>query len=214
VVLTMGSTSGGYRVLEIGCNWGYGTEILAERAGFVAAFDVNCEAVKQARELYGGGNIGFFVHDAGQPFPFADETFDLVFSSEVIEHIAAQECLLRESARVLRKKGTLALKTPNIHFDPRYHKLNPFHLHVFTYGELRRALGDYFAEVKIHTYDLEFSYQVHIRPRLESLHHEDRPDCFYLPNCAIVEGQIRRRIDELHSDKVPSQYFLAICRKC
>jgi SAM-dependent methyltransferase len=49
-----------------------------------------------------------------QPLPFADERFDLVTSSETIEHLENYWSLLREVHRVLRPDGIAVFTTPNI----------------------------------------------------------------------------------------------------
>ena len=48
------------------------------------------------------------------PLPYGDNQFDLVTSSEVIEHLENFRALLRESHRVLRNGGLLVLTTPNV----------------------------------------------------------------------------------------------------
>jgi SAM-dependent methyltransferase len=50
--------------------------------------------------------------DAGA-LPFADGTFDVVISSECIEHTAAPERSVAEMLRVLKPAGMLALTCPN-----------------------------------------------------------------------------------------------------
>jgi ubiquinone/menaquinone biosynthesis C-methylase UbiE len=45
--------------------------------------------------------------------PFADESFDAVICSEVIEHIARDEIQLTDMVRVLSPGGTLVLGTPD-----------------------------------------------------------------------------------------------------
>jgi SAM-dependent methyltransferase len=48
------------------------------------------------------------------PFPFADDSFDMVLCMEVIEHLAYSPThMLTETHRVLRQGGKLVLSTPN-----------------------------------------------------------------------------------------------------
>jgi SAM-dependent methyltransferase len=46
--------------------------------------------------------------------PFADETFDRVLATEILEHLDRPGLLLGECLRVLRPRGTLFLTTPNV----------------------------------------------------------------------------------------------------
>jgi SAM-dependent methyltransferase len=51
----------------------------------------------------------------GGPLPFANESFDLVLSDWVVEHVAEPGPFLSEVARVLRPGGSYFLRTPNKH---------------------------------------------------------------------------------------------------
>jgi 2-polyprenyl-3-methyl-5-hydroxy-6-metoxy-1,4-benzoquinol methylase len=52
--------------------------------------------------------------DLNGRLPFDDQSFDVVFSIEGIEHLTDRYRFLRELRRVLRPEGTLILTTPNI----------------------------------------------------------------------------------------------------
>lgn len=55
--------------------------------------------------------------DVRYPLPFADNTFDYVYSSHLIEHLAQQVCnrLLRECYRVLKPGGVLRIVVPDVY---------------------------------------------------------------------------------------------------
>ncbi len=48
------------------------------------------------------------------PLPYADEQFDLVTSSEVVEHLESYRGLLRQAFRVTKNGGLLIVTTPNV----------------------------------------------------------------------------------------------------
>jgi predicted SAM-dependent methyltransferase len=56
--------------------------------------------------------------DATRPFPFADNSFSLVYSEHMIEHIPYADAvrMVRECFRVLRPGGTIRLVTPDLAF--------------------------------------------------------------------------------------------------
>lgn len=47
--------------------------------------------------------------------PFADESFDAIVSTNVVEHLPNPEASFRELARVLRPGGVILIKTTNLH---------------------------------------------------------------------------------------------------
>jgi predicted SAM-dependent methyltransferase len=58
------------------------------------------------------------ILDVTRRFPFADNTFDFVYSEHMIEHIpdAGGRTMLEESYRVLKPGGTLRIATPDVRF--------------------------------------------------------------------------------------------------
>jgi SAM-dependent methyltransferase len=52
--------------------------------------------------------------DFGKRLPFKDETFDLFYSGEVIEHLYNPDFFLQEAHRVLKRGGYALITTPNL----------------------------------------------------------------------------------------------------
>lgn len=91
----------GKRALDIGCRDGYWAERLKEKGYSVSALDVEPEYEPALK------------HDVEEGLPFGNESFDVVWCTEVIEHLYEPKYLLDEVERVLKPKGVALLTTPN-----------------------------------------------------------------------------------------------------
>lgn len=88
----------GQRVLEIGGGSGFQASLMASLGCNVTSIDV---AVAKS-----SGHFFFPVEKYdGRAIPFGDAEFDLVFTSNVLEHISDLEAMLREIRRTLKLKG-------------------------------------------------------------------------------------------------------------
>jgi ubiquinone/menaquinone biosynthesis C-methylase UbiE len=101
-------------VLDFGCGTGNGTAALADvfAEARVVGVDPSAESVAAAERRHRGARgCPSFVRSAGRVLPFADESFDLVFTSCVFHHIARRDHAhwAREIRRVLRPRGSLFL---------------------------------------------------------------------------------------------------------
>jgi SAM-dependent methyltransferase len=123
------------RILDAGCGGGGMPASLAEEAGWVVAIDLTPRFRNAGTRLAverGIRNLAFSVAN-GMFLPFPDQTFDLVLSHAVIEHVADAARYLRECRRVLRPSGRMYLSTsPYLSFAgahlPRLKVPVPLHL--------------------------------------------------------------------------------------
>lgn len=66
-----------------------------------------------ARPVGLDASVGWEEADLNQATPFPDQSFDLIFTVEVIEHLENPRHVMRELHRLLRPGGVLILTTPN-----------------------------------------------------------------------------------------------------
>ncbi len=98
----------GKRVLDVGCGVGMYTQAFRRYTPHVFGIEVEAARARQARSRVQG-----VVQAVGENLPFADATFDLVFSHEVLEHVDDDRRCAREMVRVTRPGGHLAIFVPN-----------------------------------------------------------------------------------------------------
>jgi SAM-dependent methyltransferase len=98
IAMISGYLRPGGRVLELGGGTGYQAKLLAERGFEVYSIDLPTTNYRQ-HQVY-----PVIPYD-GRHFPFADGSFDVVFSSNLLEHVEDLAALHRETGRVLRPEG-------------------------------------------------------------------------------------------------------------
>ena len=97
------------RVLEIGLGQGAESEGLVRRGARWTGIDLTAEAVRRVSlrlELH-GLSYGGIAQASATAIPFADESFDVVFSHGVLHHIPDIAAAQAEISRVLRPGGRL-----------------------------------------------------------------------------------------------------------
>jgi 2-polyprenyl-3-methyl-5-hydroxy-6-metoxy-1,4-benzoquinol methylase len=99
----------GRRLLDAGCGTGLFSQMAAERGAEVTSLDVGPNLLSEVAAKCDTNRIVGDTLD----LPFEDESFDLVISTEVIEHTTDPHLALRELSRVLAPGGTLVVTTPN-----------------------------------------------------------------------------------------------------
>ena len=142
------SLVGGRRVLDLASGEGFGAAILAQSASEVVGIDIDPHTIEHSSRNYGAANIDFRVGDGHDLSAFDDGSFGAVVAFEMIEHVADQERVLTEIARVLGPDGLLIMSTPdrNAYADANEQE-NPFHVHELTTDEFAALLHTRFAHV-------------------------------------------------------------------
>ncbi len=105
------------RALDFGCGLGRTARALAARFDHCVGIDISVTMLTRARELNAHlTNLELIRADGSEPLPFADESFDTVYSSIVLQHLpghGAARAALRELARVTASDGLLCFQLPS-----------------------------------------------------------------------------------------------------
>jgi SAM-dependent methyltransferase len=200
----------GLRVVDLACGEGYGSDLLARRAGEVVGVDANPEAFEHARARYRRPNLSFermLVEEYDQPA-------DAVVFLQTIEHIHEPDRLLDQIARIaplayISTPNRLTLAPPGAEKSD-----NPWHLREYDQAQYRELLEPHFTAVELlglfHARKLR-AHELAIRAGWDRIHPRlglTRP--FYdrfIP--AIGAGDFRLRGGNL--DRALD--FIAICRR-
>jgi len=131
------------RLLDVGCSAAFFLKLARDRKWDVQGVEVSDFGVNFSREKL---NIPVFqglLHDAHYP----DESFDVVFSSHLIEHVRDPVGLFVEMKRILRPGGVLVTVLPTQFTSPSYRLFGkwtgegpPRHVSFFTKHLLETTL--------------------------------------------------------------------------
>ena len=143
----------GDHVLEVGCGAGH---VLAAFPGVQrTGIDLSPAMLKRARKRL--GKDVELMQSAAEHLPFADNTFDVVLCTEVLEHTVAPDRVIRELMRVARPGGRVVVSIPNEAMIDRAKRIirgmpvirtmlrtladegNEWHLHHFDRAKLREV---------------------------------------------------------------------------
>src|SRR5688500_7320709 len=147
--LLLGELRAGERVLDLGCGAGRFVAALRDAGAEVAGVELAEAALERARRNAPGADVRLVEPDGSLPLEHA--SVDLVWCSEVLEHVADTAHLLLEARRVLRPGGRLLVTVPYhgrvkaaaialVRFDAHFDPLGQ-HLRFYTRSSLAATLG-------------------------------------------------------------------------
>jgi SAM-dependent methyltransferase len=158
--LLLSEAQPGERVLDLGCGAGRFVRAVQDHGAHPIGVEIAEAALQRARANAPDADLR--LADPDQPLPLEDGEIDLVWCSEVLEHVADTAHTLSEIRRVLHSGGRLLLTTPyhgrvrdtaialarfERHFDPLGQ-----HLRFYTRRSLRDTLNAFaFEDIRITT---------------------------------------------------------------
>jgi SAM-dependent methyltransferase len=95
-------------ILENGCGVGVYLENLHPLGGQVIGLEYDFSRAARAKQ-----KSNLILGGAGEQLPFPENTFNLILSNEVIEHVMDDQLAIQEMIRTLKPGGRLILFCPN-----------------------------------------------------------------------------------------------------
>ena len=102
----------GSRILDLGCGNGISSRLLNQADFDVVGTDISALFLEEAQE-WENPKLRYQVCDVLE-LPFENNSFDVICSNELIEHLPDVETALTEMIRVVRKGGKVVLSGPNL----------------------------------------------------------------------------------------------------
>lgn len=123
----------GDSIFDFGCSWGYGSWQFGEAGYQVESFELS-----RPRRTFAQTKLGVKAHDSFPP-AVAPASFDVFFSSHVLEHVPSPSAILEEAMAIVRPGGFIVTIVPNGSDAAR--KENP-HAWMTTWGGVHPNLLD------------------------------------------------------------------------
>jgi ubiquinone/menaquinone biosynthesis C-methylase UbiE len=107
----------GQQALEVACGSGGVTCAMARQTGArCVGIDINVHGIEAANKWAEGeglsSRVSFQVVDAGRPLPFSEQSFDVVFCNDSINHLPDRFAVLQDWHRILRPGGRILFTDP------------------------------------------------------------------------------------------------------
>lgn len=130
-----GKNVNGKKILDVGC--GKGNHL----AGFSRCGMDACGLDKREACIQSGRDFTVAYCDIeNEPFPFAENSFDFIFSKSVLEHVMNTDNFLQQGLRVLKPGGIAVLMTPDWKSQCSHFWDDYTHVKAFTRKSLQNAM--------------------------------------------------------------------------
>lgn len=123
-------------VLDLGCGDGRSADLFRRVAPDCEWIGVDIEESPEVGARV-RDDVTFVTYD-GENLPFDSDTFDLVYSYQVMEHVRHPERVLKEVKRVLRPGGLFVGQTSQ--FEP-YHSYSMWNFTIYGFKVLIESVG-------------------------------------------------------------------------
>lgn len=159
----------GKTLVDIGAGTGWFSSRAHQREAEVYSLDIGLELLVEVRKKVKTREIAGNTMD----LPFRDGSFEIVISSEVIEHTDGPEKAVYEMARILKPGGIMIVTCPNriwlwaVHLA-NFLKIRPFHGHedLPSFNQLERFARSAGMEIEKHIGFHAWPFQIRFLQKL------------------------------------------------
>lgn len=128
-------------ILDVGCAYGFMLERFPKRFKKYG-LDISKHAISEAKKR--NPDAKFKIGGAEDPFPYPKNSFDIVLSNDLIEHVEHPQKVLKNIMTVLKPGGILYINTPNLNWIRRtfvaFADRKEHHISLFHHDELYELL--------------------------------------------------------------------------
>jgi len=183
-------------VLDCACGFGYGSNILADKANQIIGVDISKDAIAYANEKYDKNNIKY-VNDAAENYIITNNfKFDVIISFETIEHLEDQENFIKLLKNSLQSSGKLICSIPYTSKTIEI-PINPHHKKEYAVNDFIEILNKYYSNINEYYQIIENSNFEIIKIKIKMI-------------IGVLKSTVRKFIPKsiIHSIKQSSQFQL------
>jgi ubiquinone/menaquinone biosynthesis C-methylase UbiE len=170
---------GGSRVLDLGCGWGRMLKPVMDRGAHAIGLDISEEMLALSeKHLRKNGYTPHLVRGDGTRLPFRDNTFDMVYSFLVLQHLSKENGreIFNEVKRILKSSGVAYIRVPG-RFAPenllfsflQFISINllrvkdPIRMRFYTIGEIKKICKNLFSDFEITAHEFRPPWNFHTK---------------------------------------------------
>lgn len=138
-------------VLDAGSGSGYGADYLVKNgAKSVIGIDISDDAINFCQNYFKSDNLQYKQMDLQNITGFTPHNFDVIFSSNALEHVPEVNKFFKSAWELLKNNGTLIIAVPPVvdELSKQGNIINPYHLNIWTPRQWYHILEHYFDEVQ------------------------------------------------------------------
>jgi 2-polyprenyl-3-methyl-5-hydroxy-6-metoxy-1,4-benzoquinol methylase len=146
----------GRTVLDAGSGTGYGSAYLADQgAAHVYGIDISPKAIAFSQTHFRRPNLQFDIVNLEHISGFPCHSFDVITSSNALEHLSNISAFLRTAWELLNPQGMMIVGVPPITDDFLFatNIANPYHLNIWSPSQWTAVFRRYFGQTTYFTHN-------------------------------------------------------------